>query len=239
MACVGEHVGNHVLHMACVGEHVGNHVLHMWHVLVSMIVVQVDRSVDTLYPKGVLESKEERDGMHSSVAAFSKKSKKGAVSNRKKAKGQDKIRRRTANLKKAKKVSSTREESASEKEDEMDDRSKSVTKKQTKTRRGRKDQRGSGSSVDEDEDGEQDDGEKEMDEEEEWKKLQQSMQKLSKKKFEHHSTDSHTVHAPYFPEVRQPYKLKCFSLFGKRRGRFKNAIKIKILLLFIIIILLN
>lgn len=48
---------------------------------------------------------------------------------------------------------------------------------------------------------EEEEPEREEKDEEEWNRLQRSLQKHSKKKFEQNNTESHPVHAPFFPEV--------------------------------------
>lgn len=157
--------------------------------------------VETLFPA----EREEEDagevgnGNPSNMTSTAKRTgKKASVASRKKAKGQANIRRRTVNPKKLKKVEragpAPREaEEASQSEGEGEGQAKAPPPAAPRPRRGSV----SGSS-----EGEESGGEGPEQEEEEWERLQQSLNKHSKKKFEQLATDSHTVHAPYFPQEK-------------------------------------
>ena len=148
-----------------------------------------------------LQEKPADSGTHS-VTASNKKGRKGVAPSRKKVKGAMKVCKRTTNLKKAKKVAGPREESLS---DVGKDRDEGGGGREVRGRGDTtKDQRKASRRAERDSDGspEEDKMEDVGEEEEEWARLQQSMQKHTKKKFEQRSTDSHPVHAPFFPEVR-------------------------------------
>lgn len=139
----------------------------------------------------------------SMTSAAKKAVKKGVMPTRRKVKGQAKVRRRTTNPKKVKKnerMSTARDvDSLSDKEEEIQALG---TKEATPSMRGQIQGRVSGSSDEEESSGGEGGGGKEdEEEEEEWDRLQQSLHKHSKKKFEQKATDSHPVHAPFFPEV--------------------------------------
>ena len=139
----------------------------------------------------------------------SSRGKRGKKGPAKKAKGQMKVRRKTLNPKKAKKndraaVAAAQEEDESAgSDDEKTSHGREVVRRRGKGPSSQhvKDQE-NGSSDDEGQEGDNEEravGEKE--EEEEWHRLQQDLQKHSKKVFEQAATESHPVHAPYFPEV--------------------------------------
>ena len=106
---------------------------------------------------------------------------------KKKAKSQAKVRRRTVNPKKVKKgdrqVSGSAEDSS--------DGEEKVPSQQLICEESGDDSGGEGEGVSQDKSGE----------DEEWDRLQQTVQKHSKKKYEKVESESHLVHAPYFPEV--------------------------------------
>ena len=144
------------------------------------------------------EREEEKEQTHNGLPPnnVAKKPKKPVVSAKKK---QSKVRRRTLNPKKVKKSDRTMaarlEECSDEGEGEVEGRGRKGDVKGKVVSGGREDS-ASGSS-----EGEGEGEGQHKDEEEEWNRLQKSLQKHSKKKFEPKATDSHPVHAPYFPEV--------------------------------------
>lgn len=136
--------------------------------------------------------KAEHNGAPPNMAA--KKTKK-AVAVRKKVKGQTKARRRTVNPKKAKKGDRHGGGGAVEEDSSEGEQWGKGTGASGRSQQ--KPYEGSGESSEEDEVGVV----KKGGEDEEWNKLQESVRKHSKKKFENNKTESHPVHAPYFPEV--------------------------------------
>lgn len=117
-----------------------------------------------------------------------------------KRKGKSKVRRRTVNPKKAKKNDRlSKDDSLSEEEGVSRGVARGVARKPETVRGGKSE--GVSSDEREEDDDEELKGGGEETEEEEWKRLQQSLQKHSKKKFEQSATESHSVHAPYFPQV--------------------------------------
>ena len=121
-----------------------------------------------------------------------KKNKKVPLSAKKKVKGQAKVRRRTVNPKKVRRGDKQRGGGAPEEDSSDDEQSRSRSAQVQ-----HKSCEGSGGSSDEEVG-----VAKKEEEDEEWSRLQESVQKHSKKKFEQTKTESHPVHAPHFPEVR-------------------------------------
>ena len=153
-----------------------------------------------------------RNGNPPSVATPSvvkKPGKKAVLPAKKKGKGQAKLRRRTVNPKKVKKNDRVAllndEDSLSDGQQELDGRTgerkgsasrhaprKVVSSAHVQSQGSVSESSGEASGI-------EDVGKE--DDEQEWNKLQQSLSKHSKKKFEQKPTESHPVHAPYFPEV--------------------------------------
>lgn len=132
-----------------------------------------------------------RNGTPPNMSA--KKNKKAPVSAKKKVKGQARVRRRTVNPKKVRRGDKQRGGGAAE-EDSSDGEQFGAKSGQIQ----HKSHKGSGESSEEEEVGMA----KNEGEDEEWSRLQESVQKHSKKKYDRTKTESHPVHAPHFPEVR-------------------------------------
>ena len=166
--------------------------------------------MDTLYPSEEGEERGEDKGNGGPPTAV-KKVKALPAPSRKKSKGQSKVRRRTVNPKKMKKGKSgggSRGEEDSLSEGEEEGVSRGVSRGGGVSGGGV----GGGKGSDEEEESEGGGGEGEGGEEEEWNRLQQSMKKHSKKKFEQSALESPPVHAPYFPEVSQPVSRVCLCI---------------------------
>lgn len=149
----------------------------------------------------MFEEEREDEGVKTTLNGTSlnmaKKTKKAAIATRKKVKGQSKARRRTVNPKKAKKGDRQQSgvgEGVAGEEDSSDEQ----LRKGTGGRSQQKPHEESCESSEEEEVGVAN----KVGEDEEWSRLQESVQKHSKKKFEGNKTESHPVHAPHFPEVR-------------------------------------
>ena len=144
---------------------------------------------------------------------------------RKKAKGQSKLRRRTVNPKKMKKGDRSRtgtgEDSMSEGEEGGRPRD---TPKAGAGGAGGGIAGGKGSDQEESESDKGEGGEGGGGgEEEEWNRLQQSMKKHSKKKFEQNSTESPPVHGPHFPEVSLDIRMYLIATFNVHGPHFPEG----------------
>jgi len=191
--------------------------------------------IETLGPAGMSIDSLHRDDTLplAAAAAFNKKIKttSGAPS-RKKTKG--KPRRRTANPKKAKKGHhSTKGESISDMEDEEEmggsrswlnktkesqQNNHSISGGSSKALKKRKKNPKLDQSSGEEEDVDEEEGggqQKDPEDDDEWEKLQESIQKHTKKKFDRLSTDSPLVHAPYFPDVSDVQLVLTWGLFSR------------------------
>ena len=154
----------------------------------------------------VVETLHEGEGNGNPVAIVDtptiKKLKKVSGPVRKKVKGQAKPRRRTVNPKKVKKGERSRrvEETLSDDEEEEVPVVKGVEERGRRKEKISEDSESEGNGDDEGTPLKKGQGRGEDKDEEEWHRLQQSLQKHSKKP-DLTATQSHPVHAPYYPEV--------------------------------------
>lgn len=164
-----------------------------------------------------------RNGTPPTVGATATKRKKMVVPVKKKAsKGQAKVRRRTVNPKKVKRSerqsSGLGEESLSEEEHCWEGHGQRKQNERSGHRQNEVTDESGRCHHRQNEEGDESSEEEvgviqKEGEDEEWNRLQQSVQKHSKKKLEQNKAESHPVHAPFFPEV-SPATHYCLTLIS-------------------------